>query len=162
MSSRKESKHLRGKGNGVKTMERKEAAVMGLTKYETGRPCRNGHTTYRYTASGTCSCCINGKPLNMNDNRTALSKMLAEETVIITVYGIPEIFQQIKDIADLLNGVKLPHIPPNYLNLYPFRTRKVRYSAGIHRVQIAVPVGLQEEAKYLCASLMPRAFKALA
>ena len=37
---------------------RGEAKIKGLTQYFTGVPCKNGHTTYRYTASGACSGCI--------------------------------------------------------------------------------------------------------
>jgi len=40
-------------------MERSEAKNQGLTTYNTGRPCRNGHITYRYTLSGSCSLCVN-------------------------------------------------------------------------------------------------------
>ncbi len=38
-------------------MERPEAVKLGLSKYTTGRPCNNGHLTYRYTVSGSCSDC---------------------------------------------------------------------------------------------------------
>lgn len=41
-------------------MERIEALKLGLTTFDTGRPCKNGHMTYRYTLSGSCSQCING------------------------------------------------------------------------------------------------------
>lgn len=37
---------------------RSEARSRGLSQYFTGIPCRNGHVTYRYTQSGTCSGCI--------------------------------------------------------------------------------------------------------
>lgn len=37
---------------------RKEAIAQGSSQYYTGKPCRNGHTTYRYTTSGTCSACV--------------------------------------------------------------------------------------------------------
>lgn len=37
---------------------RKDAMLRGETTYETGRPCMNGHTAYRYVLSGSCSACI--------------------------------------------------------------------------------------------------------
>lgn len=40
-------------------MERTEAKKLGHNTYETGRECKNGHLTYRYTQSGTCAGCIN-------------------------------------------------------------------------------------------------------
>jgi len=39
-------------------MERADAKRHGLNTYETGRECKNGHLTYRYTQSGSCSACI--------------------------------------------------------------------------------------------------------
>ena len=33
----------------------------GVTKYFTGRACKYGHTTYRYTASGQCAACASIK-----------------------------------------------------------------------------------------------------
>lgn len=41
-------------------MERKEALAKGIKTYDTGRPCANGHLTYRYTQSGTCAGCVAG------------------------------------------------------------------------------------------------------
>lgn len=41
-------------------MDRKQAKLLGHNTYLTGVPCKNGHVAYRYTASGTCSQCING------------------------------------------------------------------------------------------------------
>lgn len=37
---------------------RQEAMILGLMHYETGKPCRNGHLSYRYTTSGTCAACL--------------------------------------------------------------------------------------------------------
>lgn len=39
-------------------MERSQALNEGLTTFETGRPCKNGHFAKRYTSSGGCSACI--------------------------------------------------------------------------------------------------------
>ena len=37
---------------------RRLALRAGDSKYKTGIPCKSGHVTYRYTASGACSGCI--------------------------------------------------------------------------------------------------------
>ena len=37
---------------------RPEARAKGLKTYYTGKICRNGHDSYRYTQSGTCAQCI--------------------------------------------------------------------------------------------------------
>jgi len=39
-------------------LTRPEARARGLKTYYTGKICRNGHDSYRYTQSGTCSQCI--------------------------------------------------------------------------------------------------------
>jgi hypothetical protein len=38
---------------------RSEAQKTGKSQYFTNLPCRNGHITYRYTQSGSCSACVN-------------------------------------------------------------------------------------------------------
>lgn len=38
-------------------MKYAEAKVLGLKKYATGRPCKNGHTVERYTSTRTCTRC---------------------------------------------------------------------------------------------------------
>lgn len=37
---------------------RKEAQSAGDSKFNTGKPCRNGHHTFRYTSSGVCAGCL--------------------------------------------------------------------------------------------------------
>ncbi len=37
---------------------RKEAKRLGITKYETGKPCKRKHYSYRYTESGRCAQCV--------------------------------------------------------------------------------------------------------
>ena len=44
----------------MQIIERAEAKAKGLKTYFTGRPCRNGHNSYRYTTSGSCADCVNG------------------------------------------------------------------------------------------------------
>jgi hypothetical protein len=38
-------------------MKRREAKALGLEKYNTGKPCRNGHLADRYTCNGVCLEC---------------------------------------------------------------------------------------------------------
>lgn len=38
---------------------RKQAMMAGENTYFTGKPCKNGHMSYRYVQSGTCYDCIN-------------------------------------------------------------------------------------------------------
>jgi hypothetical protein len=41
----------------MKTITRSEAASQRLRKYFTGKKCRNGHISERYTLSGSCVSC---------------------------------------------------------------------------------------------------------
>jgi hypothetical protein len=38
-------------------IERDVALTVGLSHYRTGKPCRRGHTSWRYTKSGACIAC---------------------------------------------------------------------------------------------------------
>jgi hypothetical protein len=38
-----------------------EALSLGATRFFTGRPCANGHTSLRRATDGKCMCCINAK-----------------------------------------------------------------------------------------------------
>jgi hypothetical protein len=39
-------------------MNRTEAARAGLTRYDSGKPCRAGHYSPRYTSTGNCVACL--------------------------------------------------------------------------------------------------------
>lgn len=41
----------------MQIITRAEAKAQGLGKYFTGKPCKNGHTAYRYTLTGYCCTC---------------------------------------------------------------------------------------------------------
>lgn len=45
---------------------RKQAMIDGENTYFTGKPCKNGHMSYRYVQSGTCYDCINSTRLSQN------------------------------------------------------------------------------------------------
>lgn len=40
-------------------MNRSQAKALGHSTYDTGKPCKHGHFSYRYTSNGTCAACIN-------------------------------------------------------------------------------------------------------
>lgn len=39
------------------TISRGDARALGLTIYRTGKPCLNGHTSWRFVSSGACVAC---------------------------------------------------------------------------------------------------------
>jgi hypothetical protein len=59
-------------------MKRREAKDQGLEKYNTGKPCRNGHMVDRYTSSGVCCECCRINNENRNYNRTLYDKKYYE------------------------------------------------------------------------------------
>ncbi len=52
----------------MNVISRKVALANGLPKYYTGKPCKNGHTTERYTSSATCQDCINGERVSRSES----------------------------------------------------------------------------------------------
>ena len=54
-------------------MKRREAKAQGLDKYNTGKPCRNGHIGDRYTRNGMCcECCkISNESRHYDRTKTA-------------------------------------------------------------------------------------------
>lgn len=52
---------------------RKQAMTDGENTYFTGKPCKNGHITYRYVQSGTCYDCINAGRVSIN-SPTAIAR----------------------------------------------------------------------------------------
>jgi hypothetical protein len=44
----------------MKIVTRSDAKMLGLNKYFTGIPCKNGHISERYTQTSVCQQCVNG------------------------------------------------------------------------------------------------------
>jgi hypothetical protein len=52
---------------------RKEAIEQGRPKYYTGKPCKNGHYSQRYSVSGACLQCVrDGDTLNKANAKAML------------------------------------------------------------------------------------------
>jgi hypothetical protein len=50
-------------------ISRKNAKKLGLKKYFTGKPCKNGHTSERYTITGICTECQKEKNKNADKSK---------------------------------------------------------------------------------------------
>jgi hypothetical protein len=59
-------------------MKRREAKALGLDKYNTGKPCRNGHLADRYTSSGACLICHKETAIRNVDSNNQASKKYKE------------------------------------------------------------------------------------
>lgn len=79
---------------------RKDAKLLGLTKYFTGKECINGHLAERYVQSGTCSQCINGNasPARHQNSKTLLS--LADNLEMTALSDFNTNLQRITRIYD--------------------------------------------------------------
>lgn len=55
----------------MEIISRADAKKAGLKTYFTDAPCKNGHKSYRYVQSGTCSQCINGDRITTKDPNLA-------------------------------------------------------------------------------------------
>lgn len=85
----------------------------GATVYETGRACKNGHVRYRYTKSGTCSGCVDGK-----DHAMAfefLPKWANSREKIIAIGGMtPEIVKMFSRLDENGNVYAGPGAGPRW------------------------------------------------
>ena len=65
----------------MKTIARLDASSQGLTRYFTGKPCKNGHVLERMVANGTCVKCLVDKrkrPSRQEAFRRAARKQIAK------------------------------------------------------------------------------------
>ena len=92
-------------------MERKEAAELGLTTYNTGRPCKHGHAPIRSTVSGNCVECnrigaSKGKVGLMQTIINKRSKLVKFEMILHQ-----DIAEQVRSYALALNDLMgVPHV----------------------------------------------------
>jgi hypothetical protein len=77
---------------------RKEAAEKGLLKYNTGRACQRGHTSYRYTKTGTCSECTRWASLKYRQLTTA--RIAGLKRLVLDVH--PDDIKPLSDMAEAL------------------------------------------------------------
>lgn len=92
---------------------RKQAAAAGESKYFTGKPCKNDHTTYRYTTSGACAACIREAStgarveMTLTDTRAAKAEARAE-LAVVKIRAYPADMETIKGTALALTRARYP------------------------------------------------------
>jgi hypothetical protein len=90
-------------------MERKEAIELGLARYNTGRPCKHGHTGGRSTLNGACIEC-NRTAVNEYNRRArqnAITAHLPGLRDLAPVIGLrvhPSGMEALRAYADTLNA----------------------------------------------------------
>lgn len=116
---------------------RSEAARLGLTKYNTGRPCRHGHMADRYVNSGACSVCIR----EMVDKGVAarkrkkkcLNELIEATTVELNLFAPDMWIQSVVDMVAQANAERFPNYQVNPENL-----RSVNVGGGVKRIKFRV------------------------
>lgn len=97
----------------MEIMTRAQAFASGLNKYDTGKPCRNGHRAPRYTQSGTCEACIRANQLRAQADYNARAPLRNARKeyglrVAMQVERIPEAqLESLQTIAEALLTCRL-------------------------------------------------------
>lgn len=120
-------------------MERSEAVKLGLSKYNTGRPCRHGHVVDRYTQSGACSACVKNLTTVFAGRSAELRAEIARTTVRIYLYSQESGFTNVKKMVDDLVSNRCPNLPPDEVNPIPFRSKK-KVGRLTYRIAVRVPI----------------------
>lgn len=85
------------------TMKRKTAAKLGLHKYSTGKPCKNGHSGLRYTDTGACIGCNGAYQKRIRKIRSeAANENLGGENKLLTIPCHPDDTDAILQFANAL------------------------------------------------------------
>jgi hypothetical protein len=132
--------------------ERWTAAMAGLSKYNTGKPCNKGHLSDRYTASGGCVECIKGyaKLYNkkLNDTKPTSDNFDTKTELVFIVVHVNDM-PTIKAVLDSF----VTGFHPDSVNPYPFKKVKYFGDGSVARVQVRIPHGKFEEINNLANSL---------
>lgn len=112
---------------------RKAAFAAGQNKYHTGRPCKNGHLTYRYVSSGTCSGCIRRAELGYQTpvGDDAFAKFLAETTEVL-IFLPPSDVENMREAMRQLNVVRFGDVANVFVTKKPVSGGLAKYSVRAH------------------------------
>jgi hypothetical protein len=95
-------------------MTRAQAFAAGLSKYDTGKPCRNGHRAMRYTQSGTCEACIRASQLRAQaEHNAGAPEREARKQYALNIVAQPErvpsaMLDSLVTIADAMLACRFP------------------------------------------------------
>ncbi|MBC5790661.1 hypothetical protein [Providencia sp. JUb39] len=62
----------------MKVISRKEAAVKGLSRFYTGKPCVHGHVAERFVSNGVCVECAAKHAANYRESVNSILKQARE------------------------------------------------------------------------------------
>jgi len=131
-------------------MERKEAIDSGLQKYNTGRKCRYGHDSDRYTLSGACCECMDElrKSISTRFSPHNFKKCTEEIYIILDL-------KYIEDVKAKLSYYCLLIDPRFTFELFRNSvTFKDTLGLNSHRYRMRVPIGQKEIVLKMAADLL--------
>lgn len=121
-------------------MERKEAMTLGAYRYNTGRACRYGHFSDRYTESGSCITCVRALVAVSDATRKRKQKCARDLINALTVevqLFVPTIWvDSIKPTVDAMVAEKLPQLDPDAVN--PPNRRHVSMTGAVRKLKLRV------------------------
>jgi hypothetical protein len=138
-------------------MERKDAILSGLSKYNTGRQCRYGHMSDRSTASGACCECVSDtqKTIRASINANKIIKPrynLSLYTQIIYIIIDPRYIEQVGAQLSAYCGLIDPRFPAEvFRNSLRF---KIGYGTTSHKYSMNVPIGHDVIVREMAANLL--------
>lgn len=117
-------------------MERSEAIQLGLNTFDTGRPCRNGHLTYRYTQSGACAGCIRGHNADTTGAPLDRERRIAKAALVKMRFRIfAQQLQALLDAAYAAASTRSPALKPEDVRSHSAPTSVV-VGTGMYAVMI--------------------------
>jgi hypothetical protein len=120
-------------------MDRQEALRAGATRYNTGKPCKNGHMADRYSRSGACVNCVQANIKKSNAIHVTVGEMINRNSKLIYIFAKESQFPLIKITLDAFISMRFPGVNPEHINSYPFKS--VRKEADdTYRVRVRVPL----------------------
>ncbi len=123
-------------------MERSEAMKLLLPKYNTGRSCKKGHFSDRYTVSGACMGCISSNSRDFYKNVRLLKDNLDLKTCTVSVNVTRNDLPTLKIILDSY----CTEYHPDLSNPYPFKkTKLLDVTSDVLNVQVRVPHNKAQE-----------------
>lgn len=91
-------------------LTRPEAKEKGLKTYYTGKTCKNGHDSYRYTQSGTCAQCVKEANGVVVDPVSIARKAAKERMLMIKIRAFMEDREALSAAAYCLAVVREPQL----------------------------------------------------
>jgi len=132
-------------------MERSEAIKLFLPKYNTGRSCKNGHFSDRYTMTGACMGCIAGNSRDFYKNVKLLKAELDLKTCSVLLNVTRKDLPALKIILDRY----CTEYHPDLSNPYPFKkTKLLDATSDVLNVQVRVPHDKAQEIINISKTLM--------